>query len=351
MAGSFEKITLGGTPEDIGFEHGRLLREQIHKNIDFYKPIFLKNLGDTAHVFNAARTIKEKIAQFNPNYIREIDQIALGAEVNEPRWLYAMNSRTELALTNKSHECTAVVIPEQSIIGQTWDWAQDIEDTSVLMEIELQSGRKILQLTEAGIIGKIGLNSRGLGQTLNILWVVDQVLLGVPIHIVLRVLLESGTLEEALEAITRSGHGKASNIIIAGTGRAFDIEFDGGEPHCHEIRERVYAHTNHYLHMEKPGQWDDPERANSITRYQTALSKLRHFERHTSESMAAILSDQSQRENSILCPYQVDIQIDMGYCGTVATLVMDLEKGVLMVRKGNPRSPSFNEDAFIHYSI
>jgi isopenicillin-N N-acyltransferase-like protein len=219
------------------------------------------------------------------------------------------------------------------------------------MEIELLSGHKILQLTEAGIIGKIGLNNRGLGQTLNILWVVDQVLLGVPIHIVLRALLESGTLEEALEAIARSGHGKASNIIIAGAGRAFDIEFDGGASHCHEIRERVYAHTNHYLHIEKLGQWDDPERENSITRHQTALSKLKQIERHSPERLAAILSDQSQGENSILSPYQVDTQIDLGYCGTVATLVMDLNNGILKVRRGNPLSPNFDEDAFIRYSI
>jgi hypothetical protein len=67
--------------------------------------------------------------------------------------------------------------------------------------------------------------------------------------------------------------------------------------------------------------------------------------------LAAILSDQSQGENSILSPYQVDTQIDLGYCGTVATLVMDLNNGILKVRRGNPLSPNFDEASFTNYTI
>jgi isopenicillin-N N-acyltransferase-like protein len=54
------------------------------------------------------------------------------------------------------------------MIGQTWDWAQRLEGHFVVMEIQFPSGHKLTQLTEAGIIGKIGFNNCGLGVTLNI---------------------------------------------------------------------------------------------------------------------------------------------------------------------------------------
>jgi len=265
-------------------------------------------------------------------------------------WLYALNARTELALTNQSGECTAMVFPQHKIIGQTWDWAQALEDNSVVMEIQFPSGHKILQLTEAGIIGKIGLNNRGLGLTLNILWLLDSVLIGVPIHIVLRAVLESQTLDGARNAINRSGGGKASNIIVAQAGRAFDVEFDGIGSIYHVIQDEVYTHTNHYIHSAKI-QLDETERANSIARYKNAVEELSKVQDFTAQEMISILSDQSNGEDSILAAYKLDTQIGMGSCGTLATVVMDLEKRSMKVRKGNPYSPLFSVDSFSEFLI
>jgi len=172
LAEQIIKVVLSGSPEEMGFRHGELLSEQIRRNIEFYKPILVANLGDEAAVLRATEHIKEHIHAYNPNYITEIEHIAMGAQVSEPLWVYALNARTELALSMKTNECTAIVFPQQGIIGQTWDWARPIEDDFVMMELQFPSGHNILQITEAGIIGKIGLNSCGLGQTINILRVV-----------------------------------------------------------------------------------------------------------------------------------------------------------------------------------
>jgi isopenicillin-N N-acyltransferase-like protein len=352
MTGHFRRITLSGSPEEIGFQHGKLLSEQIHRNIEFYKPIFLANLGDETQVLQLTEHIKEYINAFNPNYITEIDHIALGAEVSEPLWIYALNARTELALTKHYGECTAIVYPQHNIIGQTWDWAQSLEENSVIMEIQFPSGLQILQLTEAGIIGKIGLNNRGLGLTLNILWILDRVLLGVPIHILLRAVLESKTLEDARNTIYCSGNGKASNIIVAQAGQAFDIEFDGVDTIYHVIQQdEVYTHTNHYIHSAKSNQLDESEYAGSITRYKKAVEKLSKVEDFSTHEMISILSDQSNGENPILAAYKPDTQIEMGYCGTIATLVMDLAKRTMKIRKGNPSLPSFSVDSFTEFRI
>ncbi len=345
------RIRLSGSPEEIGLQHGEKLAEQINHNIEFYKPIFLANLGTEAKVLQETVRIKERIRAFNPNYIREIDHIALGAKVSEPLWVYALNARTELTLTQQYDECTAVVFPRQKILGQTWDWAQALEDNFVIMEICQPSGHKIFQLTEAGIIGKIGLNNYGLGVTLNILWVKDQLLSGIPIHILLRTVLESQTLEGARYTINRSLNGKASNIIVSHAGRAFDVEFFGDETIFYDIEEHAYSHTNHYIHSKKSLCIDETDRTNSIARHKKALEEFSKLEHFSTQEMISILSDNSCGESSIMASFKPAAQIEMGYSGTLATIVMDLENKSMKVRKGNPSSRFLNLNSFEDFII
>ena len=193
-------ISLSGSPQEIGFQHGELLAEEVHHNVDFYRSMFLRNIGDEIRILSAARQFKASIRAYKPDYVTEIDHIALGAGVLEPLWLYALNARTELSMVNGLQECTAIVCPKNNLLGQTWDWAQMLEGKFFLMEITFPDGHKILQLCEAGMIGKIGLNNQGLGVTLNYLYDEFIDFSTVPIHILLRRILESHTLEEARSA-------------------------------------------------------------------------------------------------------------------------------------------------------
>jgi len=206
-------------------------------------------------------------------------------------------------------------------------------------------------MTEAGIIGQIGLNNEGLGVTLNILRILDQELAGVPIHIVLRAVLESSTLEEAKEAINRSGHGKASNIIIAQSGRAIDVEFAGGRTYFYEIKDDAYAHTNHYLHTPNAVPVAGISYADSFARYSSAVNCLSNMEEFSLQTLGSTLSDQTNAEHPILARYEPHSIQEMGNCGTLATLMMDLESKTMMVRKGNPSSPSFSIENFVEYHI
>jgi len=346
-----KKIPLHGSPEEIGFQHGSMLTEQIHLNIDFYKAWFLSNLGDEDIVLKAASSFKDKIQTYNPDFASEIDHIALGADVSDPLWVYALNSRTELVVTQQINECTAIVFPHHHLIGQTWDWAQFLEDKFVVMEINFPSGHKILQLTEAGIIGKIGLNNKGLGQTLNILRFLNSNLDGVPIHIVLRAVLESNTLDNALDAISRSGLGKASNIILAWNGMAMDVEFAWADSYHHEINSDVYIHTNHYLHAPDSVRVADDSYANSLGRFTTAVELGSSVNGYSSQDMISILSDRSNPEHPILSDFTPSSLKGMGDCGTLATVVMDLKNLTMKVRTGNPSSSSHSFQEFAEFHI
>jgi isopenicillin-N N-acyltransferase-like protein len=345
------KITLSGTPQEIGFQHGRSLSEEIHHNISFYKAWFLLHLGDENKVLESAETFKQKITSFNPDFGTEIDHIALGAEVPEPLWLYALNSRSELVVTQNPAECTAVVFPEQYLLGQTWDWAKNLEGNFVIMEIIFPSGHKIIQLTEAGIIGKIGLNNQGLGQTLNILRMMDVGLEGIPVHITMRAVLESSTLESALSEIDRSGHGKASNLILSQNGEAVNVEFAGDETYLHEIEDQGYIHTNHYRHAPESVRVPEDSLVDSVARYTTSDENRRRLTKFTPEDMVSILSDRSHPEHNILCDFEPFEFGGIGDCGTLATIVMDLNNLFMEVRVGNPSSNVFSEDEFKRFDF
>jgi len=346
-----ELISLSGTPEEIGFQHGQLLSDQIHRNIDFYKSIFLKSFGDESQILSAARHFKESIQAYNPNFVIEIDNIALGAALSEPLWLYAINSRTELSMLNGLQECTAIVCPNKNLLAQTWDWAQKLEENFFIMKITFPDGHQILQLSEAGMVGKIGLNNRGLGVTLNYLYDEHVDFSTVPIHILLRQVLESRTLGEAQNAARRSGIGKASNLIIAGSGKAVDIEFAGDRMGFHEIEGESYVHTNHFLHAKPPNIINEESFQNSDTRRNTAMKNLENSSIYTPKKLIEVLSDQTNGTKAILAKYKPDPEGLLGDYGTLATIIMDLQERTMLVRKGNPKNNAFSMNTFDEYRL
>ena len=132
---AIQTISLSGTPEEIGFQHGQLLAEPIHKNINFYKSLFLHTFENESNILRAAQDFKESIRAYNPNYVHEIEHIAIGAGVVEPLWLYAINARTELSMMKGMHECTAIVCPKRNILAQTWDWSENLEGNFFIMKM------------------------------------------------------------------------------------------------------------------------------------------------------------------------------------------------------------------------
>ena len=85
--------------------------------------------------------------------------------------------------------CTALCFQPTALLGQNWDWSSQLENLAVLLQIRVSENMTIQMLTEPGIIGKIGMNSQGIAACLNIL-LLNKPLDGVPIHIVLRSILE-----------------------------------------------------------------------------------------------------------------------------------------------------------------
>lgn len=332
-ATAFPEVTISGDARDRGYRHGQCLAQAIAETIAFYARIFRQ---PRQVIFQRAEHFKRLIQNYRQEYAIEIEAIAEGADV-DPLWIYALNSRTEL-LSLDANECTALYFQRSGILGQNWDWGKALEGLAVVLRIQRPDGHRISMLTEPGIIGKIGMNSVGIGVCLNILRLSKTSLDGLPIHIVLRAILDARTLEEARQWIAAAGFGKASNIMLGtADGRCLDVEFAGDEAFVVQPENGLLIHTNHYL-VRRVNPDRGPFRS-SYARLRAARQKTEELVDDSITAMKSILLDRSNAELPIHRGYV--LHPDVEEMGTVATLIMELKGWKFHIKKGNGSDAEF----------
>lgn len=336
----FPLLELSGTPTEIGSQHGKQAQERIERCIRMYQRLFEMN---EAAIFHHAAHYKERIQDTFPEYAEEIEAIATGA-ATDPLWIYALNARTEI-LSLPAQECTSFYFPKTSLLGQNWDWSRESEDLAMLVKIVQAEKPTILMMTEPGIIGKIGFNSAGLGVCLNMLHsgLPND---GIPIHVLLRAVLECSSIEEAKEKIIYAGGGRSGNLLIGDAqGNYCDIEFAGEEMYVNENSAENqntlenFIHANHYL---TPLALPDATATLSSLARQQRGNELRKGYHGSLEEVKRFLLDQGNVELPICRPYRRE-EGSFEESGTVCSIIMDLPKRVLHLTKGSPLGHEFEE--------
>lgn len=324
----YREVVVSGDARERGLAHGDALGPEIESAIDFYAGVF--GFPD-AEVCGYSKHFRDRINDFDPAYGEEIEGIAAGAGV-DPLWVYALNSRSELMSLGKRHhvnECTALYFRPTAMLGQNWDWAQALERLACLLRID-KPDRWVYMLTEPGIIGKIGMNSYGLGTCLNFL-TINKPMDGVPVHIVLRAILDCASMEQAKAVVKRAGLGRAGNVLIGcAQGACHNIEFAGDEFFIVEPDGDVMVHTNHCVGADMHPVEDFP---SSYARYEVADREAAALQSFTVSDMSRILSDRSDPVLPIYRAYVPDPEL--GAMGTVCSIVMDLPRRRVYFRSGN----------------
>ena len=112
-------------------------------------------------------------------------------------------------------------------------------------------------ITEAGIIGKIGLNAAGVAVCLNAIKAPGVNLDRLPVHLALRRVLQCTSKDEAVAVLKRDGLAAACHILVADAHGAIGVE--GSAKSVETIlpqrlmiqtkcrRSTALVHTNHYL--------------------------------------------------------------------------------------------------------
>jgi isopenicillin-N N-acyltransferase like protein len=200
----------------------------------------------------AGRAVGERLSERWPDLLDEIAGIAAGAQVPVEH-LLALQARTELL---GGAECSLVARlgRDGCVVAQNWDWHPDV--VPLVWTVEQPGGRWFSTLTEAGMLGKIGLSSAGLGFGLNFLRCsLDGGVEGVPVHVLLRVLLDrTDSLDDALRLLLGSKVSASSCITVGSERGLLAAEVSPGGCRLVAPTGGRLLHTNHFLAGPPVGQ-------------------------------------------------------------------------------------------------
>ncbi|KAL5514130.1 hypothetical protein ACEPAG_2891 [Sanghuangporus baumii] len=255
---SIPRIDLYGSPADIGLQHGTLLRTQIQSQLSIYRKIFKALSGLTwPKVLEYAEKFEPTIQKLAPDLYSEIQGIAKGADVPLIE-IIALNARSEIALGTLDDGCTSLAWTleegasgkKRQILAQNWDWTEEVGKNLVMASIDKPGKPKIWMVMEPGIVGKIGFNSSSVGVCLNAIRAHSMSTSLLPIHLLLRIALESTSVELAISEIERlGGPASSQHILIADAtsgGRALEIS-PLGNVYLKPDENGIVVHTNHFI--------------------------------------------------------------------------------------------------------
>lgn len=175
-------------------------------------------------------------------------------------------------------------------------------------------------MAEPGIIGKNGLNSESVGVILAILFGTLQGEIGLPVHVLLRLILECETSPEAADMVASCHRNTFSRLLLLdSTGNYRHLQLFGGT-----IAERSeLVGTNHLL-----GQVDPNEKPTSVDRFNRA-STLQPEIATVEDAQRAVLDTGGAIQK--IC------RLDDGQFRfpviTVASLVLDLRSRVVHIAR------------------
>jgi len=196
-----------------------------------------------------------------------------------------------------------------------------------------QAGKPtIIQITEAGIIGKIGFNSAGVGTLLNAIRVLGVDASRMPVHFGLRTALESFSREEAVHKIQGFGMASSAHILISDAIGATGLEFTKSTfAHCRPDGRGRIIHANHLL-LDHPDEVDTVWLKDSLARVQTMAENT---DRLTDEPSYEEISRLFEDEQNLPCSI-CRLQDQESGSGTLFNIVMDLKAKRGTVRMGRP---------------
>jgi isopenicillin-N N-acyltransferase-like protein len=367
----FPLIEVSGSPRERGQQHGREAKARIARSIATYARLFAYCGIDWQGAQKLGAGYREGIGDLDPALLSEIEGIAAGAGRNVEEIL-ALNARTEIlppsypgephpdrnkiAAANVKRgvpdwgECTSVAVkPGEStsgttLLAQNWDWLGAQRAALVILRVRGAGGASCITLTEAGMLAKIGLNQRGFGVCLNILRSSDDGSHpGVPVHVLLRALLNRDSVADAVAFASKLSFGASSNVLCAdASGDTAALEFSPRGLEVVRGAGATLCHTNHFIapaaaaHQAAlaPSLSTYPrlERINALT--------ATHQGTFSREDLQRMLRDESDGYLSICRKpdpaFAPEVRVE-----TVASVVMDLGARVMHIAPDVPSMVEF----------
>ena len=249
---SLDVIDLKGGARARGIQLGRQSRDRIHAflcdglaRLDAFlgKDIALKDIEDKLHRFSV------EIEKEAPALFEEIRGLSEGAGISLDEALL-LQLRRELIGYNRtltSGDCTTFARSGAApVLGQTIDLAGDLDDCVTVLRVHYEETQDTsLILSFVGLLGYLGLNSRGLAVGLNLVLAGDWGT-GLPPYLAIRHLIDTcASVDEAIETLSRLNIANSRSFMLCDTTSAAFVELANGSLAVHRGHELI--HANHYL--------------------------------------------------------------------------------------------------------
>ncbi|MFK7892266.1 MAG: C45 family autoproteolytic acyltransferase/hydrolase [Granulosicoccus sp.] len=371
-------LQVEGEAQARGLAIGQQTRQRIEHSLNTYQQLFASCDISWPAAVEKARQYLDITEKLSGIVTDELHGMARGAGVDVES-LFALNCRTEIlpadflsrvmadasidgkdsniAVERRSqrtigelaNECTAfasVNQPDRVWLAQNWDWCGLQRQAMCVIDAAPAQGPRFITVTEAGMLAKIGINDRGLGITLNILRSErDGSNVGVPVHVLLRVLLDCESVAEALDLVGGLTFGSSSNVMLVdSSGHVASVELSPLGCRVLPAEQNRLCHTNHFLHKDllphdvgRPGNHSTLSR---LARAESAVSDCMSF-----DDINSLLSDQSDGNESV-CRFADASLPAIAQIETVCAVIMNVSHGTLAVSDAQPSLSPFR-----HYAL
>ncbi|KAL2391883.1 hypothetical protein ABEF93_000922 [Exophiala dermatitidis] len=335
------EVVASGSPWDIGVAHGSQIPSRIRTCISNYERLFRETAEcDWEESRKRAATHLPSLERNEPDLVEEMRGIAQGAGVDSFDIL-ALNLRSEISLTNYSDGCTSIVTQNPTsgevFLAQNWDWVGEARTSTAFFDIQQTGKPRVRMMGEAGILAKFGFNAASLGVCMNAIRCGTINRDALPVHLAMRRVLQCSSFDEAFAMLEQKGVASCVNLVIADRrGKFATIECTpkGLAPILPTPGSTTTFHTNHLWSPATPTDILDHPAKNSFSRLER-IRELSYGQEADISKIRAWMSDEQGTPVSI-CRSMPTGAKGIERMETLATVIMDLSKGILEVSFGKP---------------
>jgi isopenicillin-N N-acyltransferase like protein len=350
-------LKLGGSPYEIGYGHGKEGEDGIRRFLE----TIIRHGRELVPDLTRDKALRQAthyvpfIEAYAPHLAEEIKGIADGAKIslNEA---YLLQARAELTqLTIEKEECgggcTSFALSKTRTedgevwMGQNVDLSPIYGDAGVMFHITPEKGPAILCYSQIGSLAHAGINSAGLGWAANALFSSGW-RPGVPRPVLYRLVLESGSVAEAIRVVTEAHRASSCNYLLGHKdGEIRDLETTPDRFGVIDPEDGVLVHANHYAHPgmvpfeKRPGEKLENSRFRE-DRFRGLVSN--HHGRLSEETIKGFLTDHVRYPQAV-CAHAEGNPWNIA---TIASFIAEPARGLMHVASGQGCS-----NRYVTYSL
>jgi isopenicillin-N N-acyltransferase like protein len=273
------ELTVEGSGARRGEMHGEGLRDLVVEAADRW----CTSAGNRAEELLATLVdesgFRETARHFASELVDEVEGIARGSGV-DARTVWALNLFDEDwwirdGLTMEHCSSFGAVQSDGVIVAQNMDLPAWLHGLQVLLNVRPDDRPRALIPTYAGMIGTNALNELGIGVCVNTISSLPTDRRGLPVAFVIRLLAETGTIEEATTLLRRLPHASGQNYLVGSPTGLADFECGANSIQQVGAGAQVLAHTNHSV--------CDVAQTNALTFTANSLQRLEALEERLSQ--------------------------------------------------------------------